>query len=332
MTTAFSLRKLSRLYRSHSSRPMELNDSSRMVFMSDCHRGNGGRGDDFARNRLIFLHALAWYRNQGFTYVEAGDGEELWENGSFSPIHWAYSDIYIRMGFLHSDGRLIFLWGNHNNLWRKPENARRQLLNAFYHYYDGRPSPVIQRNNTLPVHEAIVLKHRESGLDILVTHGHQGELWSDGLWRISRFLVRRVWRFLQNAGLRPRITPAGNYALMKEVESRLTAWTRNTGVALITGHTHQPEFPSPGGSPYFNCGSCVHPGSITAMEIMNGEIALVKWQVSTPLASGTGAESHLFMARELLEGPVPLAAYAPSSISSSTAASSAMERGTSTAG
>ena len=48
--------------------------------MSDCHGGNGGHGDDFAHNRIIFIHSLSWYREEGFTYIEVGDGEELWEN------------------------------------------------------------------------------------------------------------------------------------------------------------------------------------------------------------------------------------------------------------
>ncbi len=81
------------------------------------------------------------------------------------------------------------------------------------------------------------------------------------------------------------------------------------GIALITGHTHQPEFPSPGRTPYFNCGSSVHPRCITSIEIENESIALVKWHVSTPLAAGTGVSSTLTMEREVLEGPVPLEDY-----------------------
>ncbi len=326
-----SFKKLDGLYEANTLKAIDINPETRMVFMADCHRGNGGRGDDFAHNRLIFLHSLAWYRKAGFTYVEVGDGEELWENGGFSSIHWAYSDIYIRMGYLHSENRLIFLWGNHNNVWRNPEAVRRQLMPALCFYYDGRPSPLLLGMDTaraeavlrgdlppspsypvlneLKAREAIVLRHGRSGLSLLVTHGHQGEFWSDRLWRLSRFLVRRVWKFLQNAGVRPRITPAGNYALMKQVESRLTSWSRKRGIALITGHTHQPEFPSPGRTPYFNCGSSVHPRCITAIEIENESIALVKWHVSTPLAAGTGISSSLTMEREVLEGPVPLEEY-----------------------
>ncbi len=321
---------LTGLYRRCRRDPLWMDSSSRLVFMSDCHRGNGGWGDDFSRNRLLFLHALGHYASGGFTYVEVGDGEELWENSSFASVHWAYSEVYIRLGYLHSAGRLVFIWGNHNNLWRQPDRVRSELLPAMWMYFDGRVSPLLEDlgvgrvqdmiSGGSPVpdrpllrplwaREAVVLRDRDSGGEILVTHGHQGELWSHRVWPLSRFLVRRVWRMLQNAGMRPRITPAGNYALMRETESRLTQWCRRTGIPLIAGHTHRPELASPDHPPYMNCGSCVHPRCITALEIESGEVSLVKWHVSTQTAEGTGAGSRLSLMRTVLEGPVPLREY-----------------------
>lgn len=325
-----SIEIFSRLHAKAREDPLPLDDSSRLVFLSDCHRGNGGWGDDFAHNRLIYLHALEWYRRNGYTLVEVGDGEELWENTSFAPIHWAYSEIYVRLGYFHSEGRFVLIWGNHNNRWRDSERLRRELMPAMWMYFDGRPSPLLERIEPAELHriaegtaeppdlpvfrplaarEAVVLRHTPSGGEILVTHGHQGELWSHRMWPMSRFLVRRVWRILQNAGLRPRITPAGNYALMKRVESRLNLWCRVTGIPLIAGHTHQPEFPAPDATPYFNCGSCVHPRCITAIEINEGKITLVKWHVSTPVAEGRAVGPSLEMMRNVLQGPVGLSLY-----------------------
>ncbi|MFO7950446.1 MAG: hypothetical protein R6U36_08775 [Candidatus Fermentibacteraceae bacterium] len=321
---------LADLYGRCRRNPVWIDSGSRLVFMSDCHRGNGGWGDDFSRNRLLFLHALGHYTGRGFTYVEVGDGEELWENSSFASVHWAYSEVYIRLGYLHAEGRLIFLWGNHNNVWRQPQRVQADLMPALWMYYDGRVSPLLEdlgRERVLdaiagrarpPVRplfrplaarEAVVLRHRSSGGEILVTHGHQGELWSHRIWPLSRFLVRRIWRMLQNAGLRPRITPAGNYALMRETESRLTQWCRRSGIPLIAGHTHRPELPSPQDPPYMNCGSCVHPRCITALEIERSEVSLVKWHVSTQTAEGLGQGSRLRLMRTVLEGPVPLMEY-----------------------
>jgi len=54
--------------------------NAKYIVMSDCHRGNGAAGDEFARNSLIYKCALEHYRKEGFTYIELGDAEELWEN------------------------------------------------------------------------------------------------------------------------------------------------------------------------------------------------------------------------------------------------------------
>ncbi len=332
MSLKASHKNLDNLFKKWQLEPLMLDSESRIVFMSDCHRGNGGHGDDFAHNRIIFMHSLTWYRQEGFTYIEVGDGEELWENPDFSRIHWAYSDVYIRLGYLHSEGRFILIWGNHNNAWRQPEQIAQNLMPALWFYFDGRPSPMLEDMNPGLLHrilsgevlpsddrpilkqlrsrDAIVLKHSGTGMEILVTHGHQGELFGDRLWRLSRFLVRHVWRMLQNAGFRPRITPAGNYALMKRIESRLTSWCRRTGIPLIVGHTHQPEFPTPDDPPYFNCGSCVHPRCITAIEIKEEMISLVKWHLSTSLAESSGEGSEVRIIRTVLQGPVPFSAYA----------------------
>lgn len=59
-----------------------LGEHDRYVFFSDCHRGYGGWNDNFAANQNLCFHALQYYYDRGFTYVEIGDGDELWENRS----------------------------------------------------------------------------------------------------------------------------------------------------------------------------------------------------------------------------------------------------------
>ena len=77
----------------------------------------------------------------------------------------------------------------------------------------------------------------------------------------------------------------------------------NDNIFTITGHTHRPRFPEPGDIAYFNDGSCVHPRSITGLEIENGEISLVKWNISTT------EDGTLKVVRLLLEGPQKLIDY-----------------------
>ena len=61
-------------------------DSSRFVLFSDLHRGDGGSTDRFAPNKELFLKALRYYYENGFTYVEVGDGDELWLHDTLQPI------------------------------------------------------------------------------------------------------------------------------------------------------------------------------------------------------------------------------------------------------
>ena len=71
------------------ARVVTFDDESRFVFISDCHRGTGSLADEFTRNENSYVHALDHYYANGFTYVEVGDGDELWEHpvSSTSRMH-----------------------------------------------------------------------------------------------------------------------------------------------------------------------------------------------------------------------------------------------------
>ena len=71
----------------------------------------------------------------------------------------------------------------------------------------------------------------------------------------------------------------------------------------ITGHTHRPRFPDIGDIPFFNDGSCVHPRTITGLEIENDEISLIKWFIATK------KDGTLQIRRRVLEGPKSLSDY-----------------------
>ena len=60
-----------------SSEKIPFDDSSKFILFSDCHRGDNSWTDDFAQNQNIFFHALNFYYDGGFTYIEVGDGDEL---------------------------------------------------------------------------------------------------------------------------------------------------------------------------------------------------------------------------------------------------------------
>ena len=85
-------RRLSNVY--ENSKVIPYDYSSKFVIMSDCHRGSGNSGDNFLKNRNIFFAALNDYYKKGFTYIELGDGDELWENRCMEQIIEVHSNVF----------------------------------------------------------------------------------------------------------------------------------------------------------------------------------------------------------------------------------------------
>ncbi|KJS89192.1 MAG: serine/threonine protein phosphatase, partial [Desulfosporosinus sp. BICA1-9] len=155
----------------------------------------------------------------------------------------------------------------------------------------------------IKVHEGLVLKHKLTNQKILLIHGHQVSFIDYEMWRLSRFLVRYLWRPLESFGVNDPTSTAKNYDKKDAVEKQLIEWVTREKHMLIAGHTHRPRFPQVGEPPYFNDGSSVHPRCITGIEITDGNITLVKWDVKTKI------DGTLFIGREILVGPRKLKAY-----------------------
>lgn len=277
-------------------------DSSKFVFFSDCHRGDNSFADDFSNNRNIYFHALKQYYNNGFTYCELGDGDELWENLYFESIFNAHKNIYGLLRKFHLKNRLHMIWGNHDMVYKDPEYVKKHL-SSYFEPIDGHDKELF---TDITYHEAIVLKHKETNQELFLTHGHQADWWNYTFWRWSRFLVRVLWKPLQVWGIADPTSPAKNHKELIKVEKRIKKWMlKNKLPITVVGHTHRPRFPEPGDIPFFNDGSCVHPRSITGIEVENGTISLIKWQIATK------DDGTLQIVRILLEGPQKLKDYTP---------------------
>lgn len=269
-------------------------DNSKFILFSDCHRGDNSFADDFANNRNIYYHALKHYYVEGFNYAELGDGDELWENISFSSILNAHKNVYELMQLFHKKNRLHMIWGNHDMVYRNPDTVKKNLST----YFDPKVGEEVELFGDIKYHEAIVLKHKDTNQEIFLTHGHQADWWNYNFWKWSRFLVRILWKPLNVMGIADPTSPAKNYKELIKVERRTKKWiTDNNNLMTIVGHTHRPRFPEPGDIAFFNDGSCVHPRSITGIEIENGSISLIKWQIATK------EDGTLQIVRVLLEGP-----------------------------
>jgi hypothetical protein len=77
-----------------------------------------------------------------------------------------------------------------------------------------------------------------------MTHGHQGDLQSDGNW-FSKWFVSTIWGPLQSyLRINPN-TPAYNNQLKTDHNRIMYEWSsERENMLLITGHTHQPVFRS----------------------------------------------------------------------------------------
>lgn len=279
-----------------SSMEIPFTNKSKIVFMSDCHRGDGSAADDFAANKQLYMHALRQYYTAGYTYIEIGDGDELWENSRFDKIVSTHKDVFQLLRRFHRSGRLYMIYGNHDIVKRQKPVRMRHL----YYAYDRTKRSKVPLLEGLLAHEGLILKHIPTGTRLFVTHGHQADFFNDQLWVASCILVRYVWRFLEVLGIQDPVSPAKNHNKRNRIERVLVRWAKANNQILIAGHTHRPTFPQVGDAPYLNDGSCVHRGCITAIEIKHGMIALVRW-CEKPTQSG----SPLYL-REVIGGPRPL--------------------------
>jgi predicted phosphodiesterase len=256
-----------------NAKRIPLNKDSKFIFFSDCHRGDNSYADDFANNSNIYYHALRNYYEKDFTYIELGDGIELWENLFFNEVFEAHKNDFLLMRKFHLKNRLHMIWGNHD-MTLKSEKKSTKLLDSYFDKITGTDKDLLKG---LIFNEGIVLEPEGFNKNILLIHGHQADFYNYVWWKWSRFLVRVLWKPLQVVGIKDPTSPAKNFKELIKVERRLKKWIlANNNQMVIAGHTHRPRFPEPNELPYFNDGSCVHPRSITGIEIVDLKISLIK--------------------------------------------------------
>lgn len=286
---------------------LPLDCGSRFALFSDCHRGVGNSNDNFLKNQHLYLAALRYYFQNGYTYLELGDGDELWENRSLARIIDIHSDVFCLLKEFHRQNRLYMLYGNHDHCKKSFRYCRRHC-SAFHCQNLSREAPRWNVSKDPEEESAelfpdfcflsgLILHDSISGKELYLTHGHQADFLNSTLAPLSCFLVRYLWKPLEALGVSDPTSAARNYTKKQKTEKRLATWAVQEQKLLITGHTHRPMAGNPG-SPYFNTGSCVHPSCITCLEIQNRRITLVKWLLQTR------ADLSLCVAREELDEPV----------------------------
>ena len=275
-------RRLSQVF--ETAQQVLYDDSCRIAFFSDCHRGDNSRADAFARNEGVFLHALTHYFQEGFTYIEVGDGDELWKNRRFGDVRKAHGGAFDLLHRFDQQNRLHLIIGNHDIQKGRRDHIEKEGMVA---------------------QEGLILRHAKTGQRIFVVHGHQADFKSDCLYVMSRFVVRYIWKRLQLLDVAGITSHAGHSWKQGKIEQTMIGWIRAYQQIVICGHTHRPMFAAHGAPPYFNTGSCVFPGYITGLEIQNGEIMPVKWSARSDVGRG-GSSS---VERTLMASPRKLHSF-----------------------
>jgi predicted phosphodiesterase len=205
--------------------------TGRFIIFSDQHKGAKNGADDFATNETTYLAALEYYYDQGFHFIAMGDCEELWENTILAVKKHQQPSFERERRFIPRNA-FIKIFGNHDLYWSNDPFAPIQLKDIF--------------KEPVPIHEGVVLQTTVSGktLNIFCTHGHQGDLMSDGNW-FSKFFVSKVWAPLQMVLKINPNTPAYDTQLKTLHNELMYEWSsQQENLLLITGHTHQPVFAS----------------------------------------------------------------------------------------
>ena len=74
---------LSRITHAFDHAPLiPVNECSKFVIMSDCHRGIGNANDNFLKNETLFQSALQTYYKMGYSYIA-----RRWRRALGKPAH-----------------------------------------------------------------------------------------------------------------------------------------------------------------------------------------------------------------------------------------------------
>ena len=151
---------------------LPLNKDSKYILFSDLHKGDNSYADDFAHNMRIYKEALHHYYIHEFTYIELGDGLELWENRKIKPIIKAHQVIFDLLKDFHEQNRLYLLYGNHDMVMMYPFTVKKLLGSVF---------------TDLTYYESILLQTENPNDNFLLVHGHQADYMNYLFWCFHRF-------------------------------------------------------------------------------------------------------------------------------------------------
>lgn len=290
-------------------------NNDKIIIFSDLHRGNGGGNDDHRNCYATYLKALKYYLDNNYRLILLGDVEELWENFDFREIYEEYLGSYELEKHFFNKGTLenpfyIRCYGNHDYRFSIPEFVESDLAG-------------IAGLKEIQVYEGVKLNVCDNGTEmvqIFCTHGHQGhyprrretaQSFSTALFGI----FQSITKIPTNESITHE--PLLLRPMRRDTNAGYLKWGHRKRKIVVYGHTHEAVFMSrrvlngetiemyenddqlittPNA---FNTGSCSFiNGEISGMEILNGNIRLIRWTVDD---SQTEPEIVRFETGELAE-------------------------------
>ena len=205
--------------------------TDKFIILSDQHKGARDGADVFAKAAKNYLAALDYYNKNHFFYINLGDSEELWENLFITVKRHNKATFEAEKKFIKRKA-FIKIFGNHDLYWDNDPLAPVGLQRIY--------------GQKVKIYEGAILTTtvKKKTIEIYMTHGHQGDLQSDGNW-FSKWFVSDIWGpFQAYLRINPN-TPANNNELKSDHNRMMYEWSaKRENTLLITGHTHQPVFRS----------------------------------------------------------------------------------------
>ncbi|MGL4848428.1 MAG: metallophosphoesterase [Clostridium sp.] len=285
------------------SEKLSIDKESKIVFISDVHRGSGNNSDALIGNKNIYLSALKYYYKEKYTLIEIGDGDELWKNKNLINISYTYKEVFRVLNRFRVDKRLYMLYGNHD-IQKRKRNFLNTQIKAFKKVKKDFGEECIELLKNIEFLESIVLNYKPYNKEILVMHGHQVDFLNNEFIPVTKFLVRYFWSFMEGVmGFKEPMTPANNYNKGGKLDKKLNILANKHKKIIICGHTHDTIFPEVGEGLYFNDGCCVNKDTVTTIELNKGIIALVRWSIEV------NENDFLYIKRSIIKGPERLEDY-----------------------
>ncbi|TLU83070.1 MAG: metallophosphoesterase [Chlorobium sp.] len=199
---------------------INIDNSSKIVILSDLHMGNGGRNDEFRQNAELVKNILDnYYFNQKYSLLLNGDIEELYKF-SLESISARWQDMFDLFLKFQENGFFLKTYGNHD--------------------------AILFNNEKYPFSASLVesVKLKYGNETILVFHGHQVSTY---LWKKYSFLndaiVFILRYFAKPIGIK-NFSVAYNSRKKYVIEKAIYEFSNRFKIISVIGHTHRPLFES----------------------------------------------------------------------------------------